>query len=124
VGWLNPWTLYTTWRGKGEGSVVTQAHEEMRRMLVGREGGPITKIVCDTLAVTSYDGTLREPAGALLRELKGHGLDEIVVITRNPAIRMLGSALSLVVSCRFIVFAGVIEAHTYCAADAPRSPRR
>lgn len=92
ISWLNEWTLHTHWSGTGTGELVVAAEE---RILTVLETRAARFLVCDTLDVVGYDGSVHRPAQRLLISLKRRGVAEMIVVASPGPIRMLGFALGL-----------------------------
>jgi hypothetical protein len=112
VSWWNQWTLVTTWVGRGEKTIVGALADELPSIVAGRM---LHYFVADTLAVVGYDMSLRQPTSTVLDYLKRSGMQELVVIASNPALRMLAYALGLAVVKRTRVFETREQAIEHCA---------
>jgi hypothetical protein len=123
LNWLNEWTLVLHWSGSGNFQTVSNALIQVRAELKVR---PLRYLVCDTLDVIDFDPSLRSPADALLKEAKGRGMKELIVVARLPALRMLAFGLGMVAGARTRVFLSRAEAEAYCngrdsTSDATRA---
>jgi hypothetical protein len=111
-----PWTIEITWYGRGDVSSVSHAHRDLEKMLQARVSRcELCYLICDTREVDGYDPSLRGPARALLSLLKQHGLKEIVIVTQDSAMRLLGAALGLAVGARVRAFESLSDARTHCS---------
>lgn len=107
VSWLNANTLNIEWLANGDRETVEFAHRRTEKLLDGRQ---LRFCISDTRRVSGFSPSVRQPAHEYLKFLKSHGLEEFIVVTNIPGLRMLAFALGVALGVKMTICGSMNEA--------------
>jgi hypothetical protein len=102
VEWASRGVISVTFSGHVTGALV---EDVVARVEAAVAESPPRGAIFDTTDVSGFDASVALPGHQLLKRLRSAGAKHAVAITPNPAVRMIGSSVSIGTGLRMEFFA-------------------